>query len=224
MRNLDTTSPADSAWMRFRLAFAGSTALRVLLDELDVAAPGYLADLRDRIAAAVIHGDNWSEDYSGEEGWDGFVPLQAPLGGAGVTFMPHEIAAELESQLFPAGATDADHLWILRSAVVLSLHAALEAFAAAHGFGRGSLPDFFRNRIPEFPADIDTPLRELDSTRHLFAHAGGVVDEAFQKHSPPPRELLLGERRPLFASSLERFARAAWYAALLLRQVQRPAA
>lgn len=213
--SLDSQSPRSQAWARFRIAFAAATAARLLVEELDDAAPGYFAELRTRLADADAHGFHWSENPQGDDIWDEFVPVQGP-GGRGVTFVPWALIGELNEHLFPEGASEDDHLWLQRAAVILLLHSAFEEYATSLGFNRGSLPDFVLKRVPGLPATVDRPLREMDATRHLFAHSGGVVDEKYLERSPE-RRALAGERRPLTGTHLWEFARATWLAAILLR-------
>lgn len=219
MDRLDSKDRHVQVWIRCRIGFAAAAALRTLLDDLPDVAPGYFADLAERLSNAVSQGEVWSTDYPGEEPWDEYVPVQAPLGGPGAMFLPWSAAVELEEQLFPTGASDRDRGWLFRAAILLSLHSTFEAFAVDHGFRGGSLPDFFLQAVPSLPAVIDRPLRELDATRHVFAHAGGVVDPKYRDRTAR-RQVELGERRPLTSQHLDEFLRAAWQGALALRKAR----
>ncbi len=215
MRVLDSQDAEDQAWVQFRIGIAAATALRILIQEFDDAAPAYFVDLRGRLADALSQGEVWMDHPPDDEPWDGTVPLQAPFERPGVTFLPWRIAWAMENHLFPNVATDDDHLWLFRAAVCLQLHAALESYAKTRGFQRGSLADFIRDSNPKFPAVIDEQLRELDATRQVFAHAGGVADATYDDRTPR-RKVLVGERRPLTDAHLEKFADAVWRSALAL--------
>lgn len=212
MGTLDSQRADDQRWVRFRIGLAGATALRILIGELDEIAPGYLADLRDRLAIAVAEGMHRPQS---NEPWDGEVALQAPFDQPGLTFLPWYDAWAMEKHLFSGVASDDDHLWLFRAAVCLQLHAALEAYARTYGFEGGSLPDFIRSKVADFPAIVDEQLRELDATQQVFAHSGGVADGAYSECSPR-RKVIIGERRPLTDTHLATFANAVWRAALAL--------
>lgn len=213
--SLDSSDSATQAWIQFRVGFSAASALRILLTELVEVAPNYLADLGERVSNAVSQGHVWAEEYSLEAEWDQQVPIQAPLGLPAVTFVPWKAAIEMERHLFPEGATENDQRWLFRAAAVLLLHATLEGYAQSFGFSGGRLSDFLVKRIPNYPAVLDRQVRELDATRHLFAHGAGIADQRYLRSGR--EQVLRGERRPLTDQHLNEFSRAVWETAALLR-------
>jgi len=197
------------------MSFASATAMRLLIDELDQAAPGYLTSLNERLSSAITHGEMWKEegDPEGKE-FDGFVPVQGPAGRS-VTYIPLEDAYLLQDQLFADGASADDQLWLVRGQLVVALHSALDRFAREVGGTGPHLPEAVRQLLRQDPAlhkldgDAFGLLAEFDATRYPFVHNGGTVDDKYQRavrNSP----ILTGERRHLDDGLVDSYAHLCW--------------
>jgi hypothetical protein len=208
---LDTGTPSVKRWEEFRAQYAGATLLAWVFKDLRSAASEAVADLSSRLGTALDSYPDLLRQEAAREGveWDGEVPFHGPDGDIAF-WAPVEMMQAIEESLFPHRSRDAKLDGPVASAVLVALHAALEAYARAVGVvdARKGLPNGIRDWLEAkgspFPAALFDVLVDFDATRHITVHNRGMVDEKYVRKVRDP-QYLVGEFRLLPFDVIDRF-------------------
>jgi len=225
---LDRGERGEKAWEEFRTDYAAALLLALLLDDLEEIAPDYASTLRSRLNEGISAGEGHLEE---DPSSDGPAEIRGPLGGKPI-MMDLSSARLLEDQLFPDRERHDPGAFqqATRGMVVVALHSVLESFASALSAAKlhGPLPNAIAKFLSAKGAEhqLSSPLAdgltEFHETRRLIVHNRGVVDDTYMenvKHN----KMREGERRPLTASAVQRYAKITWEVARKLRSATPPA-
>lgn len=213
---LDIGEPDVKAWEEFRATYAGAYLLCWLLKEEEHAEDGgHFAGLDDRLYRGELYAETLADEDPAHDGW---LPLVYESHGETlITWVP----PELIDQLFPHGQSKHDFLWQARGLAALALYSSLESYSRALGIPSrrlvAELEGYFDEKNVDVPVQVDHTLRELEQTRHIFAHNRGIVDQEFIERTVDPK-VRPDERKPVTEADLDRFASAVWDCAILLRE------
>ena len=203
---LDRGEPRVKAWEEFRARYSAGLLLHSLFQDLDSVYPDYAEDLWSRLNTAYDY-----EDILQKEGeYDGWLPIHGPGGidSPDVWWIKKSDLDELYDSLFPHGIEAHRTNFTSLSTVVILFHSAIELYANTIGIPtrRGLIVSIIK-AFPEssLPSDLIDTLRELDATRHVVVHNGGIVDEPYIRAVSGTR-FQIGEYRSLSVKEVERFA------------------
>lgn len=216
MDRLDAKEKLVQEYAAFRLSFAAVRQQLALFDEIERVAPKYLTDLERSIDEAMDQADEYEERQ-------GMPPrsLSVQDSADDSSFaMARKDAELLLAQLFPPGFKSRNLRYAFLGSALVAMHSALEKFAVTLGVAeRGKFVDnisaWLRSKGIDLPYDLGKKLIDIDATRHVLAHNGGIVDDRYIE-TVAGSNLRHGERRPLSLAFLLSCSDECWSASLIL--------
>ena len=179
MDPLDSGDSITKAWEQFRARYSSALILHWLGQDLEEIYPDYVMNLWGRLQTGFAYKDALEElgDY------DGAVPVHTPDGDDVAFWIDYDELGELFEALFPHFGETTQVEDATRRMALIGLHSAFEYFLKELGLEVRSVPSAVKKFLERhgYPLDAEQFLRlvDLDATRHILVHNGGVVDDRY---------------------------------------------